>query len=185
MATALPELFRPPEREERFAEWTQVQALADLGRLTPYNYDRHYLPHDVKLREWGSGARSRIETLQRLGMVGIHRGAAANPSDRIQAVRRLLPVTRFNDTPRVQMGLKRLKRYRRKWNDALQSYTVPLHDENSHGADAFGEFAINSGLFPPIEKPAPKPVETRMPTLDELVAEHDKRHARMSRRGVA
>jgi len=185
MATALPELFRPPEREERFAEWTQVQALADLGRLTPYNYDRHYLPHDVKLREWGSGARSRIETLQRLGMVGIHRGAAANPSDRIQAVRQLLPVTRFNDTPRVQMGLKRLKRYRRKWNDALQSYTVPLHDENSHGADAFGEFAINSGLFPPIEKPAPKPVETRMPTLDELVAEHDKRHARMSRRGVA
>ena len=81
----------------------------------------------------------------------------------------------FNLTPRVQLGLQRLRRYRRKWNDTLQSYTTPEHDENSHGADAFGEFAINCGILPP-PPPKEKPkINVKMPTLNELVKEHDNR----------
>lgn len=36
------------------------------------------------------------------------------------------------------MGIQRLEKYRKEWNDRLQAYaSKPLHDENSNGADAF------------------------------------------------
>lgn len=174
ISTALPELFIPPAHDEAYACWSRQQALAGLGRSEPFKYGEHYLPHDIKAREWGAGARSRVETVSSLGLKNIRKGVATNPADRVTAVRRLLPVVRFNQTPRVQLGMQRLRRYRRKWNDALQTYTTPEHDENSHGADAFGEFAINCGIYPPPpEKPKPK-IETRLPTLNELVQEHDR-----------
>ena len=40
-------------------------------------------------------------------------------------------------------GLERLRAYRKRWNRSLNAYTGPLHDSASHGADAFGEFAVN------------------------------------------
>lgn len=174
IAAAIPELFVPPRDDERFLRWSREAALSELGRTQPYKYGRHFLPHDIKTREWGAGARSRVETIAVLGVRNINKGAATGPSDRIAAVRRILPIVRFNATPRVEQGLKRLRRYRRKWNDALNSYTTPLHDENSHGADAFGEFAVNCGVYPPSQKPEPKPVDTRMPTLNEVVADFEK-----------
>jgi hypothetical protein len=42
----------------------------------------------------------------------------------------------------------------------MQTYTTPLHDISSHGADALGEFAVNCGIFPrelaAVPKPKPK-----------------------------
>lgn len=170
MAVCMPEVFRPPPQDDRFASWSCDVALRELGRAVPFKYALNFLPHDVRMREWGAGARSRVETLITLGLKNIAKGVPAKPADRIQAVRRILPITRFNFTPRVELGIKRLRRYRRKWNDALQSYTTPEHDENSHGADAFGEYAINCGITPAPIKPEPKSIETRLPTLEETVA---------------
>jgi phage terminase large subunit len=172
VAACMPEVFIPPKLDERWLNWSKEQALEDLGRLTPFKYGTAFLPHDIKFREWGAGARSRIESLSAYGVRNIAKGAAANPADRIQAVRRILPVLRFNNTPRVQVGLKRLRRYRRKFNDQLQTYTTPEHDENSHGADAAGEFAINCGIYPPTAPKKQQPIQTRMPTLNEIVKEH-------------
>lgn len=121
--------------------------LVQINRPVPFRYGTHYLPHDVRNREWGAGARSRLETLMGLGLKSIQPGIANGPSERINAVRKLLPVFKFNNTPRVQVGIQRLRRYRRRWNDAMQSYTTPLHDENSHGSDAFGEYAVNCGIY--------------------------------------
>lgn len=134
-----------------------AEGLAVLGRKEPFRYGTHYLPHDVKLREWGAGARSRYMTLLALGVRPIIPGANQGPQERISAVRRILPVTRFNQTSRVNLGLSRLRRYRRKFNDALGTYTTPLHDEASHGADAFGEWAINCPIRPIIVPPEQKP----------------------------
>jgi phage terminase large subunit len=67
----------------------------------------------------------------------------------MNAVRQMLPMTRFHNTKRVQRGLARLRRYCRKKNDAMGTYGGPLHDENSHGADAFGEYAVNRHLEAP------------------------------------
>lgn len=136
--------------------------LIELDREKPYAYDKHYLPHDVKVREWGAGARTRYVTLKGLGVKPIHIGAAVGPQERINASRKVLPMMYFNDNQRVHKGLSRLRRYSRKFNDSMQTYTTPLHDENSHGADAFGEFAINCRMveqdFGP-EKPTPKELE--------------------------
>lgn len=107
-----------------------------------YKYERHFLPHDVMVREWGAGARTRLETLQGLGIKPVNVGVATNPAERINASRKLIPCMSF-DRQRCALGIKRLRGYRRKLNQQMQVYTGPLHDESSHGADAYGEFAIN------------------------------------------
>ena len=155
-----------PELNPDLAE--QRAALLELGRSTPFRYDTHFLPHDVRVREWGSGARSREETLRGLGVKPIRVGVSQGPSERIQAVRQLLPVLHFNATPRVLKGLSRLRRYSRKFNDAMQTYTTPLHDDNSHGSDALGEYAINCGIRPaPVEKGRPRDDSYRRPARME------------------
>jgi len=158
---AFPELV-PDDAEGR-------ATLIQISRPVPFKYGNHYLPHDVKVREWGAGAKTRMATLMGLGLRQIVPGAQQGPSERINAARKLLPVFGFNNTPRVQVGLSRLRRYRRKWNDAMQTYTTPLHDENSHGSDAFGEYAVNCGIYPKPE--APKKATGPRDWFDE--PEHD------------
>lgn len=123
------------------AEWIVREALD----AKPYEYARHWLPHDVRVREWGGGARRRIDTLRTLGVSPIRVGAALGPVERINASRQLMPLVWFNEAT-CATGLKRLRNYRRKHNESLDTYLGPLHDENSHGADAFGEYAVNSPL---------------------------------------
>lgn len=113
----------------------------------PYKYAAHHFPHDVMVREWGAGARTRFDTLNGLGVRPILAGVQQGPEERINAVRQLIPICEFDDNPNVQLGLKRLRRYQRKMNETLGVYQGPLHDESSHGADAFGEYAINSPLI--------------------------------------
>ena len=123
----------------------------EIDRPEPYEYDKHYMPHDIMVREWGAGAKTRYQTAQEWGFKKINRGVAVGPIERINATRTLFPNLRFNDTKRVRLGIKRIRRYHRKWNDSMQTYTTPEHDENSHGCDALGEFAVNCRI-----KPKPK-----------------------------
>ncbi|MFN3513912.1 MAG: hypothetical protein ACK41C_12745 [Phenylobacterium sp.] len=108
----------------------------------PYVYGTHHLPHDVMVRELGAGGRSRYETLEGLGLRPIQVGAAADPEDRVNAARLMIPLTWF-DAEGCARGLERLRAYRKRWNRATASYAGPLHDAASHGADAFGEYALN------------------------------------------
>lgn len=147
VSSALPELM--PNLEHRAA------ALADLGRPA-YRYGTHYLPHDVMVREWGAGAKTRYQTLTALGVKPIRVGVALGPEERINAMRRLLPVMSFDQT-RCAVGLDRLRNYRRSFNKSLGVFGAPLHDENSHGSDAAGEFAVNCHIVPAPLPPAPKP----------------------------
>jgi hypothetical protein len=107
----------------------------------PYLYAANHLPHDVMVRDLSTG-RSRYETLQGLGLSNIIVGTATDPEERVNAVRNLLPMCRF-DKERCAAGLDRLKAYRKRWIKSTSSYGGPLHDMNSHGSDAFGEFALN------------------------------------------
>ena len=130
--------------------------LIEIGREKPYEYGTHYMPHDIMVREWGMGAKTRYQTANEFGLKPINRGVAVGPIERINAVRALFPQLRFNDTKRVRLGIKRINRYHRKWNDSMQTYTVPEHDESSHGADALGEFAVNCSIKPKkVEKTEP------------------------------
>lgn len=157
VATCMPELFIPPKLNETYLHWNREQALKDFNRPIPFKYKRHMLPHDVGVKEQSNSGRERYKTLSELGLgrIGheILRGTAANPEDRVNAVRQILPRIRFNtDNPRVMRGVKRLRQYKRKFNEATGEYEGPLHDEASHAADAFGEYAINCPWY----KPKPK-----------------------------
>jgi phage terminase large subunit len=107
----------------------------------PHLWGTHHLPHDVMVRELATG-RSRYETLGSLGLSGIGVGSAADPEERVNAARLMIPMCWF-DAERCALGLERLRTYRKRWSRATHSYSGPLHDQASHGADAFGEFALN------------------------------------------
>lgn len=154
ISDALPELIRDEGKRDA--------ALLSIGRKEPYRYSEHFLPHDVKVREWGAGARMRTETLITLGMLqdSIRIGVPTDPADRINAARRLIPFVKFHQGPEpgvgVNLGLGRLRKYKRRFNESLGVYVGPLKDGNDHGADAFGEFAINCPLSMPKEPEQPK-----------------------------
>ncbi len=46
----------------------RVEAMLGSVRRGPFKYQRHFLPHDVKQREWGAGAKTRLQTLNELGV---------------------------------------------------------------------------------------------------------------------
>lgn len=140
-------LFELVPAEQRLPE-------LQVARPVPFTYGRHYLPHDVKVREWGAG-RSRLATLQECGVKNINVGIAGSPAERVNAGRALLPHMQFN-LATCDPGVKRLRRYSRRYNKTLETYGAALHDENSHGADAFGEFAVNCALTRVKVTPAPK-----------------------------
>ncbi|MGA0604974.1 hypothetical protein ACO2Q0_03155 [Phenylobacterium sp. VNQ135] len=149
--------FQQVGREVRAIDYfeTQGEGLASVVREAiagkPYAYGTHHLPHDVMVRELGTG-RSRLETLTSLGVFGVSAGQATDPEERVNAARLMIPLTWF-DAERCGRGLERLRAYRKRWNRTTRSYAGPLHDQASHGADAFGEFALNRRGSPSTPRP--------------------------------
>ena len=105
-----------------------------------YVWGNHYLPHDVEVRELGTG-KSRKEVLAGLGVK-----ATICPNipvaDGIQAARMLIPTCWF-DKVKCKQGIEALRMYRRDYDDKRQEFRVnPLHDWTSHYADAFRYYAV-------------------------------------------
>lgn len=103
-------------------------------RERPYVYGKHYLPHDAKAKELGSG-KSREETLVNLGLrptiLAQHR-----VDDGINAVRLILNRSWW-DRAKCHDGIEAMKQYRRAWDEVRGVFKPhPLHDQWSHGADA-------------------------------------------------
>ena len=100
----------------------------------------HILPHDVRVRELGTG-KSRLEMLEDSGLE-VKIAPRMGLDDGIQAVRRLLPRCWFN-VPKVQTGLNCLRNYRRDYDEKRKIfYERPLHDWSSHGSDSFRYLAL-------------------------------------------
>jgi hypothetical protein len=105
-----------------------------------YSKAEHILPHDVRVRELGTG-KSRMEMLEDSGLE-IKIAPRMGLDDGIQAVRRLLPRCWFN-VPKVQNGLNCLRNYRRDYDEKRKIfYERPLHDWSSHGSDSFRYLAL-------------------------------------------
>jgi hypothetical protein len=100
----------------------------------------HILPHDVRVRELGTG-KSRMEMLEEAGLE-VKIAPRMGLDDGIQAVRRLLPRCWFN-VPKVQNGLNCLRNYRRDYDEKRKIFFErPLHDWSSHGSDSFRYLAL-------------------------------------------
>lgn len=107
------------------------------GHRAAYDYNTHILPHDVMVRELGTG-RTRLEIARELGL-DVTVAPKIDPDDGIQAVRTVLPLCYF-DAARTANGISALKSYRQGRNGK------PLHDWASHSADAMRYFATSLDL---------------------------------------
>ena len=114
-----------------------AKVLNDKG----YVYEQHILPHDVQVRELGTG-HSRLETLDALGVRPIEIAPKLAVDDGIQAVRSLLPQCWF-DAEKCARGIEALRQYRKDYDEKNKTWRGrPLHDWTSHGADAMRYHAV-------------------------------------------
>jgi hypothetical protein len=117
-----------------------------------YVYEQHILPHDVQVKELGTG-KSRMETLGALGVNNIEVAPRLGVEDGIQAARSMLNRCWF-DEEKCERGVEALLQYRREFDEKLKTWRGrPLHDWTSHGADAFRYLAV--GHKPTMEWGAP------------------------------
>ncbi|KKK70874.1 hypothetical protein LCGC14_2919600, partial [marine sediment metagenome] len=121
---------------EGLAHYAKV--LQDKG----YVYGEHFAPHDIKVRELGSG-KSRLEMAKTLG---IKFSVVSNLSidDGINAVR-----TRFNtlwiDEVKCAQFINAIALYRKEWDDKRGEFkNKPFHDWTSHAADMLRYWAVEN-----------------------------------------
>jgi len=106
----------------------------------PYIYGRHFAPHDIKVRELGTG-KSRYETAKSLGIT-FEIGKNLAVVEGIQAVRNSLSRCWF-DKEKCDRGLSALRSYHKEWDEENQVFKNRAeHDWSSHGADSFRTFAV-------------------------------------------
>lgn len=112
----------------------------ELGKRS-YTYGEHLLPHDVQVRELGTG-KSRLEVLRSLGLGRIRVIPAQSVADGINAVRVILPRC-FIDREKCKDGLNALAMYRKEYDEERKIYKdKPFHDWTSHAADAIRQLAL-------------------------------------------
>ncbi len=134
-------------REIHIIDYTESngKALEDYAmvlRNKSYQYGFHYLPHDIKVRELGTG-RSRYEILgQHLGMNTLMVVPNIPVKDGIDAARKVFPRCWF-DKDACPALLDALGSYSQEWDDKKGMFRdKPLHNWASHTADAFRMLAV-------------------------------------------
>lgn len=105
-----------------------------------YIYGDHYAPHDIEVRELGSG-KSRLEIARSLG-INFRIVPKLSIEDGINAVR-----TRFNtlyiDKDKCAVAIKAINSYQKEWNEKMGEFKPhPLHNWASHCADMIRYWAV-------------------------------------------
>jgi hypothetical protein len=133
-------------REIRIIDYYEASGV-DLGHYVrelqskPYTYAGHIVPHDAQAKELGTG-KSRLETLESLGLKSLSVAPMHRVEDGINAVRMFLPRCWF-DAQKCARGIDALKLYRSDYDGKLQVLRpAPIHDWTSHPADAFRYLAM-------------------------------------------
>jgi len=115
-----------------------------------YVWGSHYLPHDVEVRELGTG-KSRKEVLEGLG-IKVTVCPNIPKADGIQAVRMLIPTCWFDKT-KTRLGVEALRMFRRDYDEKRQEFrTTEFRDWTTHYADAFRYFAVGHRDRAPVRK---------------------------------
>jgi phage terminase large subunit len=122
----------------------------------PYKYGRHYLPHDARARDLGTG-RTRVETFQKLTGAAPWVLRPNNVMDGINAARLTLARCWF-DAVNCADGLEALRQYRADFDEKARTFKdAPRHDWTSHSADAFRYLAMAwRELKPEVKPPEPQ-----------------------------
>jgi len=119
--------------------------LTDWKQKYGAQWGKHFVPHDMLNREFTSG----VDRLSSARILGYDMQVVPKKSipEGIQAVRSTLPVCFFHEV-NCKRGVQCLDFYRKKYNDSLKIYyDDPMHDQWSHGADAFRYLCIGLRAF--------------------------------------
>lgn len=104
-----------------------------------YYYGTHHAPHDIEVRELGTG-KSRYEIAQSLG-VDYSIVPRLEVDDGINAARMRFSSVWF-DKSKCDLFLKRMRRYHKEFDEKRGVFkNKPVHDANSHAADMFRYWA--------------------------------------------
>lgn len=122
---------------------TSLQEWIKFVKDKPYIYGKHLAPHDIEVHEYSTGISRKI-TAAKLGMnLATVQKVAIQPG--IDEVRSILNRCWF-DEEKCAIGIKALENYKKEWDDRHGCWMrTPLHDQYSHGADAFRTLA--TGLY--------------------------------------
>jgi phage terminase large subunit len=129
-----------------------------------YVYGRHWAPHDIAVRELGTG-KSRLETAASFGIKfqitpRITGAAGVEVEEGISAARLLLARC-WIDVVKCKGLIEALMHYRRDYNQKLNEFkATPVHDWASHYADAFRGLAVRHKI-PRDAAPAVAPYKPR------------------------
>lgn len=132
-----------------YANWLREWAYRHNAK-----FDRHYWPHD--------GGRNDLFIYGDHGRVGVGQDVGLSPIEivdrpatkqiAVEVARAVFASCDFDESG-CEIGLRRLRHYRKEMNALTQIYRDrPRHDINSHAADAFMTFAC--GYKPPFGGPS-------------------------------
>jgi phage terminase large subunit len=133
-----------------------IKVLRERSAECGYVYGQHWGPHDIEVREFGSG-KTRRELAKGLGL-HFEVTPKLAVSDGIDAGRLLLPRCWF-DEERCQVLIEALTQYRKTWDEKFQQFTGPVRDWTTHPADAFRGLAVRH------QPPKAKEAERHLPPL--------------------
>jgi len=126
-----------------------MEHYAQVINNKPYSYDKHWAPHDIAVREFGSGL-TRLEKARSLGVKFETRDNGKSSglpnisiTDGIEAARSSFAKV-WIDEKRCKGLIKSLESYRQEFDSKRKVYRDrPLHDHNSHYADAYRYLALS------------------------------------------
>lgn len=111
-----------------------------------FRYGKHLGPHDLNNRDWAHHSNTRKQTALDLGILFTVVPKVQYKDDSIAAARRMLGMSAF-DAVHCKVGVEHIENYRRQWNKTLGVFMAdPVHNEDSHGADALQQGAM--GFMP-------------------------------------
>lgn len=118
-----------------------VRVLEEKHNALGYRYGRHVAPHDIRVRELGTG-KSRWEIAKDMGLNFDIATKVEKKEDAHQAVRTLFPRLWF-DKDKCERGVSALSNYRKAYDEVNKVFRgSPIHDWSSHGADAMATLAV-------------------------------------------
>jgi phage terminase large subunit len=150
---------QPAGKEWHFIDYYEAsgEGLAHYAKVLtdkPYVYGAHVAPHDIEVRELGSG-QSRLEIAKQLG-INFEIAPKLSIEDGINAARQRFNTSWFDKDKCAQL-LHLLSLYHKEWDDARGAFkNKPYHDFTSHAADAFRMWAVSDVMRktgPVVRKP--------------------------------
>ncbi len=131
-----------------------IDEIAENILAKPYNFGKHYLPHDARAKTLAAAGKSVIEQLAvHFGINSLAIVPDLSVQDGIQAVRKVLPQCWF-DADKCSEGIEALRQYQREYDEDKKAFRqTPRHDWCSHPADAFRMLSIAWRSEPRVRQP--------------------------------